>query len=49
MSRYIRLIANGVKSGTVGGKCHPKAYTQTVRAGNKLERRHEDEFWMNGA
>ncbi|CDG89874.1 DUF4150 domain-containing protein [Xenorhabdus bovienii] len=42
-------VANGVKSGTVGGKCHPKEHTHTVRAGNKLVLRHGDKFWMNGA
>lgn len=42
-------VANGVKSGTVGGKCHPQEHTNTVRAGNKLVLRHGDKFWMNGA
>ncbi|KLU16218.1 MULTISPECIES: DUF4150 domain-containing protein [Xenorhabdus] len=42
-------VANGVKSGTVGGKCHPQEHTKTVRAGNKLVLRHGDKFWMNGA
>ncbi|MBD2816437.1 DUF4150 domain-containing protein [Xenorhabdus sp. Flor] len=44
-------VANGVKSGTVGGKCHPKAqeHSKSVRAGNKLLLRHGDKFWMNGA
>ncbi|MDE9430799.1 DUF4150 domain-containing protein [Xenorhabdus bovienii] len=41
--------ATGVKSGTVGGKCHPKEHTQTVRADGKLTLRHTDKFWMNGA
>ncbi|MBD1228809.1 DUF4150 domain-containing protein [Xenorhabdus griffiniae] len=41
-------VANGVKSGTVGGKCHPQEHTKTVRAGNKLVLRHGDKFWMNG-
>ncbi|MDC9621325.1 DUF4150 domain-containing protein [Xenorhabdus sp. XENO-7] len=41
--------ATGVKSGTVGGKCHPEEHTQTVRAGGKLTLRHGDKFWMNGA
>ncbi|MCC8367008.1 MULTISPECIES: DUF4150 domain-containing protein [Xenorhabdus] len=42
-------VANGIKSGTVGGKCHPLEHTRTVRAGNKLVLRHGDKFWMNGA
>ncbi|MBI6549574.1 DUF4150 domain-containing protein [Xenorhabdus lircayensis] len=42
-------VANGVKSGTVSGKCHPQEHTKTVRAGNKLVLRHGDKFWMNGA
>ncbi|OTA21232.1 hypothetical protein Xbed_00886 [Xenorhabdus beddingii] len=44
-------VANGVKSGTVGGKCHPKEqeHSKSVRAGNKLILRHGDKFWMNGA
>ncbi|WP_323870421.1 DUF4150 domain-containing protein [Xenorhabdus szentirmaii] len=42
-------VANGIKSGTVGGKCHPKEHSKSVRAGNRLLLRHGDKFWMNGA
>ena len=41
-------VAKGVKSGTVGAKCHPKDHSQTVRAEGKLLVRHDDMFWMNG-
>ncbi|WP_127960405.1 DUF4150 domain-containing protein [Serratia microhaemolytica] len=41
--------AKGVKSGTVGGKCYPKAHSNSVRAGKRFVLRHDDEFWMNGA
>lgn len=41
--------ANGLKSGTVEGKCYPKEHSKTVRAGGKPVLRHGDEFWMNGA
>lgn len=41
--------ALGVKSGTVGANCYPKAHSATVRAGARFILRHDDEFWMNGA
>lgn len=41
--------AKGVKSGTVGGKCHPKDHSRTVRAEGKQIVRHDDLFWMNGS
>ncbi|WP_076938553.1 DUF4150 domain-containing protein [Burkholderia pseudomallei] len=40
--------ANGVVSGTVGGKCWPKERSNSVRADGKLVVRHGDQFWMNG-
>lgn len=40
--------AKGVKSGTVEGKCYPKAHSGTVRAEGKYLVRHDDVFWMNG-
>ena len=40
--------ATGVKSGTVEGKCYPKAHSDSVRAEGKWLVRHDDEFWMNG-
>jgi len=42
-------VANGIKSGTVGGKCCPKEHSKTVRAGKRQILRHGDKFWMNGA
>ncbi|QBH98635.1 DUF4150 domain-containing protein [Limnobaculum zhutongyuii] len=41
-------VANGLDSGTVGGKCHPKKHSDTVKAGKRHILRHGDEFWMNG-
>lgn len=41
-------VANGIKSGTVGGCCYPKQHSQSVYAGKKYVLRHNDEFWMNG-
>ncbi|WP_072428712.1 DUF4150 domain-containing protein [Chitinimonas taiwanensis] len=41
--------AKGIKSGTVGGTCYPKAHSGTVRVNGKPILRHDDEFWMNGA
>lgn len=41
--------ANGVKSGTVGGKCWPLAHSAAVRAGKKHIVRHDDLFGMNGS
>ncbi|CBG88826.1 DUF4150 domain-containing protein [Citrobacter rodentium] len=38
----------GLKSGTVGGKCYPKAHSKSVRAGKHPVLRHGDDFWMNG-
>jgi hypothetical protein len=40
--------ATGIKSGTVEGKCYPKAHSDTVRADRKWLVRHDDKFWMNG-
>ncbi|MEQ4692485.1 DUF4150 domain-containing protein [Providencia manganoxydans] len=41
-------VANGVKSGTVGGKCYPLEHSKSVRIGKKPILRHDDKFWMNG-
>lgn len=41
-------VANGIKSGTVGGKCYPKEHSGSVCAGKKRILRHGDKFWMNG-
>lgn len=41
--------ANGVKSGTVGGKCWPLTHSGSVRAGKHWLVRHDDEFGMNGS
>ena len=41
--------AKGVKSGTVGANCYPKAHSSTVRAEARFILRHDDAFWMNGA
>ncbi len=41
--------AKGIKSGTVGANCYPKAHSSTVRTHGKPILRHDDEFWMNGA
>lgn len=40
--------ANGIKSGTVQGKCYPKTHSTSVRAEGKCLVRHDDQFWMNG-
>lgn len=41
--------AKGVKSGTVGAQCWPKARSSTVRVEGKRVIRHGDAFWMNGS
>jgi hypothetical protein len=41
--------ANGIKSGTVEGKCYPHEHSATVRAHQRCIVRHDDLFWMNGA
>lgn len=41
-------VGNGLKSGTVGGKCYPKEHSKSVRAGKHPILRHGDDFWMNG-
>lgn len=38
----------GVKSGTVAGKCYPKAHSRSVKVNRKYVVRHDDDFWMNG-
>jgi hypothetical protein len=38
----------GVKSGTVAGKCYPKAHSSSVKVNRKYVVRHDDDFWMNG-
>ncbi|HGY1115966.1 TPA: DUF4150 domain-containing protein [Providencia rettgeri] len=40
--------AKGIKSGTVGGKCHPKQHSKSFFVQGKPVLRHDDEFWMNG-
>lgn len=40
--------AKGIKSGTVGGKCHPKQHSKSFFVQRKPVLRHDDEFWMNG-
>lgn len=40
-------IGKGIKSSTVGGKCHPKTHSKTVKAGGNYVIRHNDKFWMN--
>ncbi|SUB81857.1 Uncharacterised protein [Pragia fontium] len=41
-------ILKGIKSNTVGGKCHPKDKSKNVRAKKKFVVRLGDKFWMNG-
>lgn len=39
--------AGGVKSGTVGKRCHPIEHADAVRAEGSCVIRHLDQFWMN--
>lgn len=39
--------ALGVKSGTVGSVCHPKAHSNNVRIRGEWAIRHDDQWWMN--
>lgn len=41
-------VCGGVKSGTVGGKCHLDQHTTSVRANKRYVVRHGDKAWMNG-
>lgn len=41
-------VCGGVKSGTVGGKCHLDEKSDTVRVNNRYIVRHGDKAWMNG-
>lgn len=41
-------MGKGIKSGAIGGKCHPKTHSKSVKAGGNYVIRHNDKFWMNG-
>ncbi|OJA34961.1 DUF4150 domain-containing protein [Burkholderia ubonensis] len=41
-------VADGVKSGTVGGDCWPIERSATVRVESRYIVRQDDQFWMNG-
>ena len=41
-------VCGGIKSGTVGGKCHLDQHSKSVRANKRYIVRHGDKAWMNG-
>ena len=41
-------VCGGIKSGTVGGKCHLDQHSKTLRVNNRYVVRHGDKAWMNG-
>lgn len=41
-------VLKGVKSNTVGGKCHLDKKSDTFRVNNRYVVRHGDRAWMNG-
>lgn len=41
-------VCGGVKSGTVGGKCHLEQHSESVRVNKRYIVRHGDKAWMNG-